>query len=68
MYSFNKAELSQLNTKYGGGWINNVYSLPDKKSFHLYPTGYCTLQGREYVAVPSDKKLTEEDKRKLNIM
>jgi hypothetical protein len=68
MFSYNKTELSYLNSQHGGGWIKNAYSLQEKRPYHLYPTGHCTLQGREYVAVPSNKPLTEDDKRRLNIM
>jgi hypothetical protein len=67
MNSYTKEELFRLNTYYGG-WIQNVDSLKETQKFYLYPTGYCSLQGRDYVAVPVDKKLTNEDKRRLNIM
>lgn len=68
MNSYNKEALQKLNATYGGGWIQNVYSLTETQQYYLYPTGYCSLQGRDYVAIPVDKNLTLEDNRRLNIM
>lgn len=68
MNSYNKNDLYRLNASYGGGWIKIVDSVSESPRFRLIPTGDCTLNGRIYVAVPTDKVLTAEDKRRLNIM
>jgi hypothetical protein len=66
---YTKRELENLNVKYGSGWITNIQSTTDKQSYILYPTGYCTIDhGRDYVAIPTNTTLTQEDKRKLNII
>ena len=70
MQSYTSHELSTMNLKYGGGWITNVKSTEDtNKRYHLYPTGNCTIRaGREYIAVDSTKKLTADEKQRLNII
>lgn len=61
------SEVRRLNTKYGGGWITNIHTLADK-TYKLHPTGNCTLNGRDYVALPANKNLTAEEKRRYNII
>jgi len=66
--TYNKNEISYLNTKHGGGWIR----MPEKESYSkdsyvLYATGDASISGRVYVALPN-KPLTYEDKIKYNIM
>lgn len=61
------SELWRLNSQYGGGWITNIHKVTDKE-YKLYPTGYATLQGRDYVALPANKELTAEEKRRYNII
>ncbi len=60
------SEVWRLNSQYGGGWIKNIHTVTDK-TYTLYPTGNCSLNGREYVALPS-KELTAEEKRRYNII
>ncbi len=60
------SELWRLNSQYGG-YITNIHTLTDKP-YTLYPTGNCTLNGRDYVALPANKPLTTEEKRKYNII
>ena len=69
--NFSKDEVYRLNASYGGGWIKNIESTNStsgKTRFCIVPTGDCTLNGRLYVVIPTDKILTAEDKRRLNIM
>jgi hypothetical protein len=67
MYSLYSSEVWRLNSQYGGGWIKNIHTVTDK-TYNLHPTGNCTLNGREYVALPANKKLTAEEKRRYNII
>ena len=66
--TYNKAELHQLNAKYGSGWIRmpeknqNSY----KEKFVLYATGDASRSGRVYIALANPP--TYEDKIKYNIM
>jgi hypothetical protein len=63
--TYNKNEISYMNTKYGGNWIRTPEK--DCKDYVLYATGNATMSGRIYVALPN-KPLTNEDKIKYNIM
>ena len=65
--TYNKDEISYMNTKYGGNWIHTPEKDPYKKEYVLYATGNATMSGRIYVALPN-KPLTNEDKIKYNIM
>ena len=49
------------------GWIKNINEINDDKLFKLYATNYSSLSGREYIALPSDKILTDNDYFKYNI-
>lgn len=65
--TYNKNEISYMNTKYGG-WIRVPEKENNKDSYILYATGDATIgSGRIYVALPN-KPLTYEDKIKYNIM
>jgi len=49
------------------GWIQNLENVQGKVI--LYATGECTIgSGRIYVALPANQPLTEEVKKKHNIM
>jgi hypothetical protein len=61
------AELHQKNARFP--WINTSLVSPASSAYTLHATGDATLQsGRIYVALPSNVKLTEETKKKYNIM
>jgi hypothetical protein len=68
---FTKSQLNSMNynRQYSSGrWINTDNSLDDNKLYKLYATGNATISsGREYIALPSDKILTENDYVKYNI-
>ena len=65
--TYNKNEISYMNTKYGG-WIRMPEKDPYIKDYVLYATGDATIgSGRIYIALPN-KPLTLEDKIKYNIM
>ena len=64
--TYNKDEISYMNTKYGGNWIHTPEKDPCK-DYVLYATGNATMSGRIYVALPN-KPLTYEDKIKYTIM
>jgi hypothetical protein len=72
---FTKRELLNMNCnqKYSSfGFIKNIEndnSVNDNKLFKLYATNNASLSnGREYIALPSDKILTNNDYLKYNIM
>lgn len=61
------AELHQKNARFP--WINTSLVTPASSGYTLHATGDATLQsGRIYIALPSNVKLTEENKKKYNIM
>jgi len=70
--NYSKDDLYRLNASYGGGWIKNIESTNStsgKTRFRIVPTGDYTLNnGRLYAIIPTDKILTAEEKRRLNIM
>ena len=67
MNQYCAAELQQKNARFP--WINTSLVSPAHGSYTLHATGDATLQsGRIYVALPSTVKLTEETKKKYNIM
>jgi hypothetical protein len=70
---YTKNQLLQMNssTKYSsvGGWIKNIENIDEKKAFTLYATNNASISnGRQYIALPSDKILTTNDYLKYNIM
>jgi hypothetical protein len=73
---FTKRELLNMNcnNKYSAfGFIKNIendnFNSNDKKLFKLYATNNASLSnGREYIALPSDKILSNSDYLKYNIM
>lgn len=63
---FTKSKLFNMNNdrKYSSfGWIKNLDStMDDNKLYKLYPLKSTSItNGREYIALPSDKILTKED-------
>lgn len=55
--------------KYGSsGWIQNAPELDPNIKYALHPTNNATISGgREYVALPSNTKLTWQLKEKYNL-
>jgi len=67
-YSSTELEIMNCNTKYPN-WIININELKKDEEYILIETGdYCFFSGRQYVAIPANKKLTKEDILKYNIM
>lgn len=68
MDTYSAYELQMKNINYP--WINTSQVRADPHTkYELHATGDATLQsGRIYVAVPTTVKLTEEVKKRLNIM
>ena len=67
---YTKSKLSNMNSdnRYSSfGWIKNMNDLDDKKLYTLYATNNNSLRGRDYIALPYDKKLTDNDYCKYNI-
>ena len=76
--TYSKDQISIMNMSYP--WTHSIRfqdnrmtsSISQKEknqSYKLYPTGYCDVSnGREYVALPSDLKITSEVKEKYNLL
>jgi hypothetical protein len=65
MYS--AQELYRKNINYP--WVNTSQVAEKHKNYTLHATGEATLQsGRIYIALPSTTVLTEETKKKFNII
>ena len=68
MYSkaYSKDQLLKMNSSpLGINWIRNIQNIQDTAK--IYPTGYATLSGRIYIALPADLELTEEIIKEYNI-
>jgi hypothetical protein len=68
---FSKFQLQYMNynPKYGSNWISNLNNINNKQDAKLYATGdYDMSSGRVYIALPANKILTFEDKKKYNII
>ena len=64
--------LSKMNCqtdKYGSsGWITNGNKLNEKTEYKLYATNESSIAGgREYIALPSNTKITWKIKEQYNI-
>jgi len=78
MDTYSKSQLydMNLNYKYGPGWIkinqnanSNINTNISKDNYKLYATGDSNISsGRIYIALPASEIITEELKRKYNIM
>ena len=69
--TYSKKELQKMNFNkiYGSQWIKNIYILNDAETYCIYATGGCDLvSGRMYIALPSNKMITIEDKKKYNLI
>ena len=73
--TFSRIEINSMN--YSDTWRNciTIDDKPDRKYkdkkvgyFKNYATCDCDLDGRKYIALPADLKITEEIKKKYNIM
>ena len=65
-------QLLQMNyqtDKYGSpGWIKNVNKLNDDSKYKLYATNESSIGGgRDYIALPTNTKLTWQMKQKYNL-
>ena len=72
MNSHSLTKLHQMNynsNKYGSSqWITNVNTSTPNTEYKLYPTNMSTIAGgREYVALPSNTKITWDIKEKYNL-
>lgn len=70
---FTKSKLISMNydRQYASSsWIKNIDNNADNnKLFKIYATNNASIStGREYISLPADKVLTEEDYKKYNIM
>ena len=72
---FTRAEISSMN--YSDLWRNCItiddkpngkYKYKKVEEFKNYATGDCDLDGRKYIALPADLKITKEVKEKYNIL
>ena len=63
MYTKSQLESMNNNKKYSSsGWIKNIDNIDNNKVYKIYATSNATLSsGREYIALPVDKILTEKD-------
>ena len=76
MDTYSKSQLHNMNHdyKYGSGWIKmntntNTNTNTNNDRFKLYATGDSSINtGRIYIALPASEVITEEIKRKYNIM
>ena len=73
--SFSKYELSAISKR--DVWRNSLYMGESNKNeenrnntkYKLHATGYAdVMNGRTYVALPEDLKITDEIKKKYNLM
>ena len=73
MENNNRFTREKLNSmKYSYPW-NGCISIDDtydkhRGTYELHPTGYADLNGRKYVALPSGITITQEIKRKYNLI
>ena len=69
---FTKCQLLNMNCdkKYSSvKWIKNVENIDDSKLYILYATKNASFaSGREFIPLPHDKILTNDDYVKYNIM
>lgn len=70
MFTKNKLLTMNYDSKYSSsGWIKNINDINSDKLYKLYATKDSSLSsGRKYIALPSDKILTNNDYLKYNII
>ena len=68
--TFSKSTLQSMNfnSKYGSQWITNLENITKSQEVKIYATGDCDFNGRKYIALPANHKLTRDDKKKFNII
>jgi len=67
---FDKHTLEKMNTdpKYGRNWIRNLNNMNSQEDIKIYATGNASIgTGKEYIALPANKKLTQEERIRYNI-
>lgn len=67
----NSTQLNELSCR--DEWTNKLHIKTKPGSnqdteYVLYPTGNCDLNGRDYVALPKDLRITDAVKRQYNLM
>lgn len=66
---FSSMSIYNMNTQYPwNNTITNSYGLYDNTTYNLYATGYASLDGRKYVALPKNLKITSDVKQQYNLM
>ena len=66
---FSSMSIYDMNNKYPwNNTITNSYGLDDNTTYNLYATGYASLDGRQYVALPKNLKITSDVKKQYNLM
>ena len=67
---YTSGQISAMNCSYP--WSGSLSCADDKKSssglYELHATGDADLDGRKYVALPKDTKITDEVKRRYNLI
>lgn len=69
--TFDKSTLEKMNMdpKFGSNWIKNLDSVNSTEDIKLYATRNASIRtGREYIALPANKKLTQEERIIYNII
>lgn len=67
---YTSSQISSMNNSYP--WNGTLSCTDDHKStsglYELHATGDADLNGRKYIALPKETKITEEVRRKYNLM
>ncbi len=67
---YTSSQISSMNNSYP--WNGTLSCTDDHKSssglYELHATGNASLDGREYIALPKGLPITEEVRRKYNLM
>ena len=64
LQEYTRNELEVMNK---GNWIIGIDKLPKGAKAKLYPTGNATFNGRIYVALPANMKITATISNKYNL-
>jgi len=70
VYSKQKLEYMNYDSKYGGPWITFANDVSKTNEYKLYATNqFCNLtSGREYIAIRADKVITKDDIIKYDLV